>query len=423
MVVREQRGKELADRLRIVREDGRPHLWLVPSETGKGRYTVDLAGENPRCTCPDYELRRDKCKHIFAVEFTVISETKRVEAKAEEGNRTLTTVKKTTRITKVTYPQNWPAYNAAQTSEKAMFQILLRDLCRVVPEIPYVFGPRRLPYGDMIFCAAFKVYSLFSGRRFISDLTDAHAKGYIGKVPHFNTIFNTLEREDLTEILKELIMRTSLPLKAVESAFAVDASGFSTCRFVRWFNERYGHEQTNRDWIKVHLMCGVKTNIVTSVEITGRYEHDGLYFAPLVNHTALHFDMNEISADKGYSSKANLRVAQQRGATPYIAFKTNAKAQTQPDDPGDDLTDDSRLWDNVWHFYNLNRPAFLEHYHKRSNVESTFSMIKAKFGDALKSKTDTAMTNELLCKVLCHNICVLIMSMHELGIEPMLGPD
>lgn len=65
----------------------------------------------------------------------------------------------------------------------------------------------------------------------------------------------------------------------------------------------------------------------------------------------------------------------------------------------------------------FNREAFLAHYHKRSNVESTFSAIKAKFGDALRSKTHTAQVNEALCKVLCHNICVLVGSIYELGIE------
>lgn len=44
------------------------------------------------------------------------------------------------------------------------------------------------------------------------------------------------------------------------------------------------------------------------------------------------------------------------------------------------------------------RDEFLAHYHKRSNVESTFSMIKRKFGDFLRSKTDTAMVNEALAK-------------------------
>ena len=44
-------------------------------------------------------------------------------------------------------------------------------------------------------------------------------------------------------------------------------------------------------------------------------------------------------------------------------------------------------------------------------------MMKRKFGDSLRSKTDTAMVNETLCKVLCHNLVVLIHEMHELGIE------
>ena len=75
----------------------------------------------------------------------------------------------------------------------------------------------------------------------------------------------------------------------------------------------------------------------------------------------------------------------------------------------------------MYHYYSLNRADFLTHYHKRSNSETTFSMIKAKFGDAVRSKSETAQINEVLCKVLCHNICVLISSFFELGIEPNLG--
>lgn len=59
----------------------------------------------------------------------------------------------------------------------------------------------------------------------------------------------------------------------------------------------------------------------------------------------------------------------------------------------------------------------LQNYHKRSNVESTFSMMKAKSGDHLRSKTDTTMVNEALCKVLCHNVCCVIQSIYELGIS------
>jgi len=46
-------------------------------------------------------------------------------------------------------------------------------------------------------------------------------------------------------------------------------------------------------------------------------------------------------------------------------------------------------------------------------------MIKRKFGDSVRSKTDTAMKNEVICKVICHNLVVLIHEIHELGIEPV----
>ena len=72
----------------------------------------------------------------------------------------------------------------------------------------------------------------------------------------------------------------------------------------------------------------------------------------------------------------------------------------------------------MFFFYNYKREEFLAHYHKRSNVESVFQMIKSKFGEGLKSKTTTAQVNEALTKVLAHNLWVVIQSMYELNITP-----
>ena len=72
----------------------------------------------------------------------------------------------------------------------------------------------------------------------------------------------------------------------------------------------------------------------------------------------------------------------------------------------------------MYHFYKYNHESFMRHYHKRSNVECTFSMIKRKFGEKLRSRTVIAQTDEVLAKVLCHNLCCVIQSMYELGIEP-----
>ena len=46
-----------------------------------------------------------------------------------------------------------------------------------------------------------------------------------------------------------------------------------------------------------------------------------------------------------------------------------------------------------------------------------------KFGDSLMSKTDTAMTNEVLCKILCHNLTCLIQEQETLGITPIFWKD
>jgi transposase len=98
------------------------------------------------------------------------------------------------------------------------------------------------------------------------------------------------------------------------------------------------------------------------------------------------------------------------GAEPYIPFKIN----NRPDRNGE-------TWERLFHTFALRRDDFLRHYHQRSNIESAFSMVKRKYGDAVRSKTDVSMANEVLCKLVCHNLCVLIAEMYELGIDPGLG--
>ena len=74
----------------------------------------------------------------------------------------------------------------------------------------------------------------------------------------------------------------------------------------------------------------------------------------------------------------------------------------------------------MFHYFQLNNDEFMEHYHNRSNVETTFHAIKAKLGDCLKSKNYVSQANETLCKLIAYNITVLINAMYELKIEPKL---
>ena len=408
MDARQQKGLELAAQANITRKG---KLWLVPSQTSGAAYTVNLESDKPRCTCRDYEFRAAKCKHIYALEVTI----ERSRTTVIEGDKTTTV--ETVKVTRKTYKQQWPAYNKAQTQEKSEFQALLYQLCQSIAEPVQQRGRPRLSIADIIFSATFKVYSTVSARRFDTDLREAHKRGYISRRPHYNSVFRYLEAEALTPYLHELIKLSSLPLKSVETDFAVDSSGFSTGQFMRWLDVKCGQDEDRRQWLKVHLMCGVKTNIVTSVEVSDGYANDSPYYKHLVAQTAKSgFQMAEVSADKAYLGGENLLATLRNGAIPYIPFKTNSVAQSG-------ATPKSSLWTRMYHYYNLRRDEFLTHYHKRSNVETTFSMIKAKFGQRLRSKSLTAQINEALCKVLCHNLCVLIQSMHELNIAATFGAE
>jgi hypothetical protein len=76
----------------------------------------------------------------------------------------------------------------------------------------------------------------------------------------------------------------------------------------------------------------------------------------------------------------------------------------------------------------LNRPRadgdpriLCAHYHARSNVESTFSAMKRKFGDSVRSRDPIAQVNDVLCKALAFNPSILVHAMYELGIEPQFA--
>ncbi len=391
--VRKQRGMEIAKTSRITRTD-KGH-WKVPSQSGVGFYIVESNGFEAKCSCPDHETRKCKCKHLWAVELIV---TKQID---QEGNVILTkTIRKT-------YAQDWKNYNMAQEKEKELFMKMLSDLTGKIRQPTYSFGRPNNALSDSVFSMVFKVYSTFSGRRFATDMKDAQEKGFVEKKIPRSSMFDCFNKEEVTPLLSQMVTITSLPLKSVEKDFAIDSTGFGTSNFQRWYSFKHGKEINSRRWVKCHFITGTKTNIIPSVKITSEFDNDSPELKALVENTAKHFSMEEVSADKAYLSHENLEVIKENGASPFIPFKSNS----QPNGNG-------MLWKKLYYFFQLHNDEFLQHYHKRSNAETSVQMIKAKFGDAVRSKTWTAQINEVLCKVICHNLCCVIMEMHTLGINP-----
>jgi len=280
---------------------------------------------------------------------------------------------------------------------------LLGELTTQIPKQERA-GPGRPPadLGEMIFACCTKIYLNFSSRRTESDLKIAQQLEYMAHAPHFNTILKYLNKPDLCPLLTSLIEFSALPLKQLEDKFAVDSTGFSTSVFSRWYDSRKARE-SHREYRKAHVMTGVRTNVITSVAVTGGTVSDYNMFAQLIENTSRHFEMSEVLADKGYSSREIMATVGRYGAIPFIPFRKNTSHRQKG----------SQMWARMYQYFMEHREEFMQHYHLRSNVESVFSMMKRKQGTFLRSKNEVAQTNEILCKVLVHNICVLIHEMFE----------
>ena len=237
---------------------------------------------------------------------------------------------------------------------------------------------------------------------------DAREKGLITRVPAFATLLKYREDPRTIFYLRHLIEQSSLPLKEVETDFAADSSWFPASPLGDGVQ---GSKQPVP--VKAHVMCGVKTLIITSAIVTPHHSGDAPQFKSLLDATANHHNVREVSADKAYLSKENLRAAERVGATPYIPFRSNSRRVTAYGKP-------DVLWERAWFVYHFNRAQFLEHYHKRSNVETLFHVVKTRFGRRVLSAVPAARVNEVLLRLLCHNVCVLIRSAHELDILPIL---
>ncbi|HEX5270065.1 MAG TPA: transposase [Gemmataceae bacterium] len=405
MDARQQRGILIAATCRLRRnEDG---TWLVPSQTNRNDkvgYTVNL--ESKTCTCPDHVEGGFTCKHYFAASI--------VHQRDVLPDGTVIETRSVTLTERKVYKQDWPAYTRAQATEKRRVRILLQDLCQNLPdrERPESrSGPKPHRTRDAIFSMAYKVYCGLSARRFMTDLQEAHEQGFVTRPIHGIKVASFFEDAYFTPILKQLIAYSARPLRAVERDFAIDSTGFGSSRFERWYDQKYGVTRLRCVWVKAHIASGVKTNCVTAVRILDKDAADSPQFVPLVKETREGFEIGEVSADKAYGSVDNFEAVAACGGQAFIAFKENTTGAV------------GGMFQKMFHFFQFNKEEYMSRYHQRSNVESTISAVKRKFGDSVRSKTDAAMVNEVLCKLLCHNLTCLIQEQETLGIVPVFWKD
>jgi transposase len=158
-------------------------------------------------------------------------------------------------------------------------------------------------------------------------------------------------------------------------------------------------------WVKLHLMVGTVTHVVTGVKVSS--EADCPVLPETLAQTLVYHRVQEVSADKAYLANYNLAAIVDDGALPYIPFKTNSLG----------MASKSEHWRRMWCLFQLKAEAFHRSYHRRSNVESTIGSIKARCGGGVRNKLPVAQCNEVLAKVLLHNLACVVHAIEKYGID------
>ena len=303
---------------------------------------------------------------------------------------------------KKTYSQDWPIYAQACSKEKLMFLRLLKDAVEYL-DISYQYngnGRPKVDYTDIIKSLCIKSYHSLSSWRLESELRIARAMGIINIVHKKSTLNKYAQDKIVTKYLHQIYRIIAEPLASVEAYFAADATGISNAYGnIHWRKIRHTKEEKKsiKEYTKLHIISGIKTNVICTAKITRGHEHESPHFKQLLDDTAKIFTIKEIVADAGYLSKDNVKAIAKIGAVPFIMGKKNVNVPMKGNSP----------WGLMLRSWKKHQMVFAEHYHKRSNVESTFSALKRKFNDFCRCKKIESQENEILCKIVCFNACVL----------------
>jgi transposase len=300
------------------------------------------------------------------------------------------------------WPRNESLYNKIQDNEFLNFFEFVRFLTNKVCKNKKM----KMIIQCLLIIHKFPNLSLRRARGFLLLLKEIGV--IFVNIPCFKTLSNYRENNLLQITLDKLIEESSKPLSVIEHDFATDATGIRTNLFSSWYSIRCKREIKRRDHLTIHITTGVKSNIVTALNVEIKSGNDNKIMREHVDKTNENFKINEWSGDGKYWCKDNCRKVTEVGARPYFMVWKNWSGKSRGCMP--------------WKIMNLesknNPEEYGKHYHKRSNVESTNHSKKALFGNKVYSRLPSARINEEILRWINHNINVLNRAKYEWKINP-----
>jgi hypothetical protein len=275
---------------------------------------------------------------------------------------------------------------------------------RILPMYSHRFSPHKFTLHQLFACLVLKTFLKTDYRglaQWLTDCPDLCRVIGLTCVPHFTTFHKASHGILALPIAHKLLHQTvcmTMQHYYVDNA-AIDSTGlevgYTSYYFVRrrhikglsaYQSMLYGH------YPKLTVICDCKNHLILSVKTTRGPCPDMATLIPAVQTLPAWITVGTLSADAGYDSESNHVYARdyrkiitiippKAGRRTYRLPKTKYRRQMKE---------------------RFNKKV----YHQRAQVETVFSMIKRRWGTAVRARLFSAQEREMWLMVLTHNLAV-----------------
>ena len=275
---------------------------------------------------------------------------------------------------------------------------------KVLPKYSHKFSPQKFTLSQLFACLVLKTFLKTDYRglaQWLMDCPDLCRVIDLTTVPHFTTFhkvsYRILALPKAHKLLQETI-RMTMKHSHIDQA-AIDSTGLEVGYTSHYFVRRrhvkglsayqsmfYGH------YPKLTVICNCKNHLILSVKTTRGPCPDMATLIPTVQTLPAWITIGTLSADAGYDSERNHVYARDYRKIitvipPLAGRTTNRPPKTK-------------------YRRKMKEQFNKKLYSQRAQVETVFSMIKRRWGSAVRARRFMSQEREMWLMILTHNLAV-----------------